>query len=262
MSDDQCTIVTAFYDFPKKKHTTNSYYEWINNFLPILDSYIIIFTDEKSYEYIHNLRKNFLEKTVILIVPLENLFCYKFIDYWNRDYQRDHEKNHDPLLYIIWNEKSMFMQKSMELNPFNTDFYAWTDIGMVRDKEYIPHIHKYPNPEVIKTLKRDKVYILNLNLFNSEDLSYNGACELFRYKNDVRTGGGVILAHKNIIPEWTKEYYNMMIEFIKNDYFAGKDQSIMSCVYLKNRENLIELIKPRPCPINHWFYLLYFFSNK
>jgi hypothetical protein len=133
---------------------------------------------------------------------------------------------------------------------------------MVRDKEYIPHIHKYPNPEVIKTLKRDKVYILNLNLFNSEDLNYNGACELFRYKNDVRTGGGVILAHKNIIPEWTKEYYNMMIEFIKNDYFAGKDQSIMSCVYLKNRENLIELIKPRPCPINHWFYLLYFFSNK
>lgn len=259
---DECTIVTAFYDFPKKKHTSNSYIQWINNFLPVVDSYIVIFTDSKSYELLHSLRKNFLNKTVILIVPLEDLFCYKFIKYWENDYIRDHEKVHHPYLYIIWNEKSMFMQKAMEMNPFNTDFYAWVDIGMVREKEYIPYINKFPNKEIMKTLKKDKIYLLNINKFNEQDLSFNGATELFRYKNDVRTGGGVILGHKNIIPTWTKEFYTMMVEFINNNFFAGKDQSIMSCIYLKNRDNLIELIKPEICPINHWFYLLYYFGNR
>lgn len=259
---DECTIVTAFYDFPKKKHTSNSYINWINNFLPNVDSYMVIFTDNKSYDFLHNLRKNYLDKTVILIVPLENLFCYKFIKYWEIDYGRDHERVHDPLLYIIWNEKTMFMQKALEMNPYNTDFYAWTDIGMVREQGYIPYITKYPNKEIMKTLRKDKIYLLNLNPFNEEDLAHYGATDIFRYKNDVRTGGGVILGHKNIIPIWTKEFYIMMAEFMNNNFFAGKDQSIMSCVYLKHRGNLIELVKPQTSPLNHWFYLLYYFGNR
>lgn len=259
---DECTIVTAYYEFPKKKHTSNSYFDWITNFLPNVDSYMIIFTDQASYDKLHKLREKLLDKTVILIVPFENLFCYKFIDYWNKDYARDHERIHHPYLYIIWNEKTMFMHKAMELNPFNTDFYAWTDIGMVREKSYIPHISKYPNKEIMKTLKKDKVYLLNVHPFNTHDLQHTGPTELFRYKNEVRTGGGVILAHKNIIPIWSKEFYKMMAEFMQNNFFAGKDQSIMSCVYLRHRENLIELVKHEPCPLNFWFYMLYHFGNR
>lgn len=259
---DECTIVTAYYEFPKKKHTSNSYFEWITNFLPNVDSYMIIFTDEASYEKIHKLRMKYLEKTVIIIKPLDNLYCTQFMDYWVNDYKRDHEQMHHPYLYIIWNEKSMFMLHALNINPFNTDYYAWTDIGMVRDVEYIQHISKYPNKDIIKTLKNDKIYLLNLNDFSENDLEHKAPTELFRYQNNVRTGGGVILGHKNIIPIWTNEYYYMLNEFIKNNYFAGKDQSIMSNLYLRHRDNLIELIKPVDSPINFWFYLLYYFGNR
>lgn len=259
---DECTIVTAYYEFPKKKHTSNSYFEWITNFLPNIDSYMIIFTDEQSYEKLHKLRIKYLEKTVIIIKPLENLYCYQFMDYWEKDFNRDHERMHHPYLYIIWNEKSMFMLQAVKINPFNTNYYAWTDIGMVRDTEYIPHISKYPNKEIIKTLKKDKIYLLNLNDFSDNDLQYSAPTELFRYQNNVRTGGGVILGHKDIIPVWTNEYYKMMNEFIQNNYFAGKDQSIMSNLYLKYRDIFIELIKPINSPINYWFYLLYYFGNR
>jgi hypothetical protein len=184
------------------------------------------------------------------------------MDYWIKDYSRDHEKIHDPLLYIIWNEKSMFLSNAVDINPFGTDFYVWTDIGMVREPSYIPYISKFPNKEIIKTLEKNKIYLLNLHNFNQEDLEFNGPTEIFRYKVTVRTGGGVILGHKNIIKTWTIEYYKMMLEFMNNDFFTGKDQSIMSCLYLRHRENLIRLIKPENSPINEWFYLLYYFGNR
>lgn len=259
---DECTIVTAYYEFPKKKHTSNSYLEWITNFLPIVDSFMIIFTDEQSYEKLYKLRSRYLEKTAIIIKPLEQLYCYKFIDYWDKDFERDHERIHHQNLYIIWNEKSMFMLHALKINPFNTDYYAWTDIGMVRDIDYISYISKYPNKDIIKTLKKDKIYLLNLNDFTEKELTYNTPNELYRYEHNVRIGGGIILGHKDIIPVWTNEYYKMMFEFMQHNYFAGKDQSIMSNVYLKYKDKFIELIKPINSPINIWFYLLYYFGNK
>jgi len=263
LDKSECTIVTAYYEFPKKKHTTDSYYQWIENFLPNIDSYMCIFTDEASYDKLYKLREKFIKKTFIIVKPFEKLFCYKYMDYWEHDYIRDHEQIHHPYLYIIWNEKSMFMLEAMRLNPFNTCFYAWTDIGMVREKKDIQYISKYPNKDIISTLKKDKIYLLNLNEFSDLDLNQNVPTELFRYQNNVRTGGGIILGHKDIILRWTNEYYNMMEEFMKNSFFAGKDQSIMSNLYIKYRDDLIELIKPeKNSPINVWFYLLYYFGNK
>ena len=43
-----CTLVTAFYDFEKKKNSSDKYYEWMANFLPHSDAYMVIFTDEKN----------------------------------------------------------------------------------------------------------------------------------------------------------------------------------------------------------------------
>lgn len=259
----ECTIVTAYFNFPIKKHTSNSYFEWIINFLPNSNSNMIIFTDEESYDKIFNLRINFMDKTKIIKLNIADFYCYNFMEYWNKDHQRDHERgHHHQYLYMIWNEKSMFLKRAIVLNPFNTDYFMWCDIGMVRDKECIKHISLFPNTNIIKTLKNDKVYLLNITNFDEDDLKITGATEKFRYQNDsVRTGGGGIFGHKDALEIWIRVYYEMLEEFMNKNYFAGKDQSVMSCVYLKYR-NLIELVKPEPSPFNHWFYMLYFLGNR
>jgi hypothetical protein len=259
--ENECTLVTAYFEFPIKKFSSNTYLNWINNFLPNTNAYMVIFTDEQSYDTIYNLRKNHIDRTKIITLTLSDFYCYKYMYYWNKDHIRDHEKAyHHQYLYMIWSEKSNFIKLSIELNPFDTEFYMWCDIGMIRDVNCIKYISNFPNKEVIKDLKKDKVYLLNITEFTEEDLKINDATEIFRYQNNsVRIGGGGIFGNVASLKIWIRLYYEMLDEFIKRDYFAGKDQSIMTCVYLKNKD-LIELVKHKPCPFNHWFYMIYYLS--
>lgn len=254
----ECTIVTAYYDLPFKKHSSSNYSIWMGYFFNTIKSNIIVFTDTKSSKMLFDLCKD-MKNVKTIIFPLEKFFTFKYIDYWKKDYERDTEKYHNPYLYMIWNEKSMFIRHAIHINPFNTEYYAWTDIGMIRDPEQIKYVNMYPNPNIIKTLKNDKVYILNIADFTEQELRETDVTQIFKYKN--RIGGGVIFGHKDVLMEWYKIYYDMMSAFMKNDYYAGKDQSIMACVYLKYREKLIELVKPTYSPINKWFYMLYYLGN-
>jgi len=256
MLENQCTIVTAYFEFPIKKHTTNSYFEWISNFLPNVNSYMIIFTDINSYNKLLELRTNFLDKTEFIILNINEFYTAKFIDYWKKDYIRDHENGyHHPFLYMIWNEKSHFLKIAVNKNVFNTEYFMWCDIGILRDKNCIKYLSNFPNKYVISKLKKDKVYLLNIDEFNNNELNVITPTECFRFKN--RIGGTVILGTYNILNIWIDKFYDMLNRFMLNDLFAGKDQSIMACVYLENKD-LIELIKPTKSPFNEWFYLLYY----
>ena len=255
----ECTVVTAYYDFPCKKHASNSYHVWIKMFLNNIKSYVLIFTDKDSSVILKEISKD-MNNVRIAVLPITEFYTCKHISYWKKDHERDHERQHNPYLYMIWNEKTMFIQRAINMNPFNTEYYAWTDIGMVRNENQIPYINSYPNPKIIQTLKNDKVYLLNIEDFTPEDLVDTNATERFRKCN--RIGGGVIFGHKKVLAKWTKIFYDMMSTFMKNDLFAGKDQSIMACVYLKYREELIELVKPSESPIDPWFYMLYYLGNR
>jgi Bacterial protein of unknown function (HtrL_YibB) len=252
------TIVTAYYSFEKKKYPTQAYIQWMHNFLPHCDSYMIIFTDEYCYDFLANLRKDHKAKTLIIKLPIEQFYVFKYMNHWYNDLQRDHETYHSISLYLIWNEKSMFMKRAISMNPFHTDYFCWTDIGCVRNPANIPYIKKYPR--VSHKIKKDKFYLLNIqHTFTEEDFAVKElATERFRYKNAI--GGTIMFAHKDVFSQWIDKYYEMLEEFVQKDYFAGKDQSLMACIYIKNRD-MIELVRPEPSPINEdWFYMLWFLS--
>lgn len=261
MSD--CTVVSAFFDFPEKKHTSHRYFEWIENFLPNVSANMVIYTDECSYDMIKSLRCSQADRTVVIKTRIEDFFCYRFLEYWKRDIARDHEKSsHNPELYMVWNEKSMFIKRAIESNYFDTEFFMWCDIGMVREQRHVKHLSSFPNTEFIRTLP-NRVYLLSIGDFTTDELKLTGATDSFRYKN--RIGGGVIFGHKEVLKVWVHEYYKMLDKFMENDIFAGKDQSVMSCAYLKNMD-LIQLVRPTPSPFDSpygaWFYMLYFFGSR
>jgi len=257
-----CTVVTAYFELPYKKHSSNSYKQWISNYLKTTDGNMVIFTSESTLPMLKEYREDKMGKTKFITLELTDFYTYRFWKYWKRDHQRDHERgHHNPYLYMIWAEKSMFIKKAMDLNPFNSEFYCWTDIGMVREEQQIQHINKFPRSVILDRLKRDKVYLLNIDDFTQQELQSSLISEKFRFLNTARIGGGVILGHKDVLPRWIELFYDMLNHFIDKDFFAGKDQSLMAFVYLQNKD-LIELIKPINSPIDPWFYLLYYFGNK
>lgn len=256
---NECTVITAYYEFKKKKHPSDNYYKWMMNFLR-LDCYMLIYTgDEESARRIIDMRCGREDKTRVVVLPFGELYCSQFMEYWKRDYERDHERYHDPALYIIWNEKTAFIKRGKELNPFGTDFYCWADIGMVREEYYLQFIDTFPSKKMLSVYDKSKVYLLNLCEYTElEKANVKDACEAFRYTN--RTGAGVIMCHKDMVDTWYNVYYDMLDRFMQRNLFAGKDQSLINCICLI-RKDLVKLIKPYNSPIDVWFYMLFYFSD-
>ena len=159
--DSKITIVTAYYQI-KSKFSNETYLSWMSNFLKIPCN-LVIFTDDNSYETIFNMRKgnNLEHKTHIIVKKLEEWYNYKFLDYYRYCHTIDIENNsHTPELYMLWNEKSYFVKEIIEKNPFNSEWFFWTDIGCVRDIKMLNKIYTYPNDDKIINLDfKKKIYI-------------------------------------------------------------------------------------------------------
>jgi len=258
------TVVTAFITINKNKYNSN-YREWISNFLLNLNKNVVIFTSPDYYDFIKELRVKYENQTYIIIVPkIEDLYMYNFIDYLKKDLERDHEKNHHNTdLYMIWNEKLKFIEQAMNINPFKTSYFAWCDIGYVRNKDYINlYMKNFPN---INKLTEDKIYLNNIDYNFTDDDFKDPFNNKYRYISNT-IGGGFIIGRDEVLRKVIDIYYNQIVPFfIKNNYFIGKDQNLYVSMYLSN-PSLFKLI--RGCNDNYyipfcelkWFYFLKYLS--
>ena len=116
------TIVTGFFRM-NSKFTQHTYNMWMDTFLK-LDEFMVIFTDTHNYDYISSRRNT--SNTYIIITSIENFVVAKYIHYWKYCHSIDLEKGyHSTDLYMIWNEKTYFIDKAINLNPFNCDYFFW-----------------------------------------------------------------------------------------------------------------------------------------
>lgn len=264
--DDDITLVTAMIKIKQNKYNSN-YVEWITNFLSNINKNIIIFTSIEYYELIKSLRAKYEDKTIIIVISIEDFYMYKnHLEYLKKDYERerDYEKHiHNIDLYMIWNEKLKFVEKAMDINPFKTTNFAWIDIGYVRNKVYIDlYLKTFPN---MKKITEDKIYMLNVDyIFTEDDYKYPYDNKYITIKNII--GAGFILGSEKKLRLMINLYYNEIMAFyIKNNLFIGKEQTLYTSLYLKYPK-LFKLIRgenDNTTILNSemkWFYFLKYLS--
>ena len=263
MSD--ITIVSAFFNLKKNKYNNLDIYKfWGSNLIPNLNHNLVIFTDEDNYDFITTLRFGMLNKTRIIKMKLEDFYMYRYLDYLEKDFQRDHECSyHNTGLYLIWNEKLNFVKKAIDLNFFNTSYYAWCDFGCVRNSIY-PKIYLKNFPNLSK-LTDDKIYMCKVDCDFKPDDFNNPYNEKFRYASGS-IAGSFFIAKKELILTMNDIFYNQIIpEYIKRDLFIGKDQTLYISLYLQY-PHLFNLIVGEndeytiPNSQLKWFYFLKYFS--
>lgn len=249
------TIVTAYFKLSLSKATHDIYVERMKNML-VIDNPMIIFCEEDCLELIQFLRKDKISKTHIITTTFTEFHSYKYIDTFLKHYEMDREKHvgHNIFLYLIWSEKSHFLKKAIELDPFKTDYFLWVDIGCFR----CPNIDfiNWPNPIRIKQIPKSKVLLLQVYPFKQEELQCKVKEKLPSFQFTNRIGGTIFGGGKEVLLKWHDLYYNMLEYFISINRFIGKDQSIMNSLYLINRD-LCELVPCKNCGPNRdpWFYL-------
>lgn len=247
------TIVTCYFKLNKSKAPHENYLIWMSNMLSNNNS-MIIFCDAASKSTIEEMRCFHKEKTLIVETEFSDFYCYQysrqFVEHTVLDTELD--RGHNMFLYMIWNEKTNFLKRAIELNPFKTDYFLWTDIGCFRETntEYL----NWPNPKRISEMPKDKVLLLSIAHFTEYELLTSSFDEIPSFQYENRISAPIFGGYKDVLLKWHKKYYEMLEYFILREQFIGKDQSIMNCVYLLNRDMCDLVFWKRDCK-NPWFYL-------
>lgn len=244
------TIVTAYFQLEKSKKNHKTYLEWMQNIL-IIQSPMVIFCDKDSVKTIEEKRKDKATITKIIVIDFTEFYTYQYYHTFQSHYQdKDHEKYHNPYLYLIWSDKSHFLKRAAEMNPFSTNTFLWVDIGCFRRKN-TEFIH-WPKPNKIPT---DKILLLSVYPFTKEEYETDRIENLPDFQfSPGRIGGTIFGGSASSILKWHDAFYQMLEYFITIDRFIGKDQNIMSSVAIMHKD-LVHLVDPKPDYYDRWFYL-------
>ena len=173
MSTNRSTIVTMFFNIRPQDTTTNLsmpykttdfYFELANTFILRLPHPLIIFMDEldkKTEEFVVHVRQScgMINKTHIFKLAIQDTYFYKDIErikfLMESFVITNSNQDKDTALYVVTtNNKMDFMERAIELNPFQSSHFLWMDFGInhvAKDVELIdtwfPHI-----PDKIKQL--------------------------------------------------------------------------------------------------------------
>jgi len=249
------TIVTAYFQLPIAKKSHDQYIEWMKNML-IIETPMVIFSDKASKPLIQQIRGHL--PTYYAIIDFDDFYTARYETSFYEHKLLDHEIGivHNPQLYMIWNEKSHFLKKAADLNPFQTDYFLWVDIGCFR----VPNTRflQWPNPEKVAQLEPSKMLMVQVYPFRSDELDKRTLETIPSFQFTNRIGGTMFGGTKGAIEKWHKEYYQMLEHFIRIGRFIGKDQSIMNAVYLW-KPQMVQLIsqwsEPRNGMSSEWFYM-------
>ena len=269
-SNNTLTIVTAYFKINRtrkinytqgrnleSKSSDALYKEWMKGMLSY-NGPMVIYCDKDSYNYIKNIRKTY-PKTKIIKVEISDLKAYKYFknnkfnkeEYTSMVWKEKKSANINKKLYTIWNSKVDLLKKSVDENPFNTNYFAWYDIGYMREPKPLPL--NWPNPKKLDILK-DKILMLSV---------YYDACE----GRDITAGGYIGCNTKNIY-KLHKLYYNNLEEKFKNGTFdgtEGNDQNLLQKLKCEQKD-LIHSITGKdntdffPNVEGKWFYMIPYFS--
>lgn len=223
------TIVTAIYNIRKMEQNYEPYIKDINfyldqgKFITELPYNMIIFTEDDLYDNVYNMRKKYIDRTVIIPLKFEDTYFYKDYDVLHNLKNVFHIKNigekKDTVRYVILNNNKFdFMERSIKLNPFSSTHFLWIDFG-------ITHVASEPH-----TITRwitsipNKVRQMVINPYIEKEQPK----EYFQYTRH-NVSGGLFSGSKayllNYIATFKKMYDKILI-----DNWYQLDEAVMSMV--------------------------------
>jgi hypothetical protein len=143
----QLTCVSAF--FPVKNKHGDKYLKWFENSLSVRCPYVF-FTRKDTVDLIKKYRKDL--PTYFIVCELEDFYTYKYKD----KMITHHAECPSVELNIIWNEKIFMVQKAMQINPYNSEWFHWIDAGICTYRNNTPPDKPFPNLDLLNPLPKDK----------------------------------------------------------------------------------------------------------
>lgn len=246
------TLVTCYYKI-KSKRPHSDYLKYIDNLLGNLNDSInmVIYTSSDLVNIFTKYVKN-KSRIIIITKEFEDIPLYKkYIGIWDSQYTKDNQKNTGRTYkcYVLWNSKINFVTETIGLNPFNSSYFIWIDIGCVRDNQYKRLVSNFPNESKIS---KNSIDIVLLKDFQNKNQKF--------FKDEIHFSGAIYGGSKSTFLRFEELYYKKFDKYLENNQFIGCDQQIISSVYLENNE-LFNIVLNTNSTYNSWFFIIKYYSN-
>lgn len=233
------SVITAYFDIGENsKHSAESFLKWNELFFQLADN-MVIFTDEKSAPDIARLRSATQGCTIMVLQNLYQLDIADQVD-WEAQFRQDPEGQHSTALYIIWNQKSFWLDETSHSNPFSSTHFFWADSGQFRDRSFLDAHMSFRDRWVthVDFIPSCTMAFLAVEKFLDSELVTRGGAHRSRPLNSmlVRLGGGNFGGDSCAINRWTPKFHEELLWYIDQGAFVGKDQPIYGSICIDNED--------------------------
>lgn len=261
------------------KNPESTYLQWAQTFMT-LDAPIVLFTPPSHVKIFKAMRPS--KPLHVIPQSFDDLEMWKLHkSLWEIHHAMDHEKHHhSPELYAIWAQKSTFVYNTFLLNPFNTEYFFWCDIGAFRGPT-IPETVRMSFPTTTH-LPADRILLCSINPLIIDEITIQGDGIPGNFTKVDRIVGGLWGGSGVGCYQWHVAYCAMLQQYFNANRFAGKDQSVMLSAYIDNpslayvtcasseiqqvptiviTDKVPYNIEADKLYVNPWFYLQYLLST-
>jgi hypothetical protein len=229
MKNNNITVISAFYNLKNSVYSIKQYKSWIRNLCKI-PCYLIVFTTETYALEIYEERRNYLEKTHIIVKPFESfaMTCPSMMNLW-KSQQGSYE------LYAMWSLKQELVRIAIHDNMFKSKWFVWCDIGIQRFSNLQDYYMTFPSdlerlcvPGRMAFLEVDRIPQSYIN-------NRNESKPLEQPLPEIAIGSGCIVGDSDAWNEFGDAYKDMLKEFILRGWFAGKETDIFFAILMEKK---------------------------
>jgi hypothetical protein len=249
------TIVSCYYELNQSKHNIQEYLNWISYFLYNVNTPIVMFSDGDAYDFMCQIRKqaNLADKFFPIRKPFSELefSTPEWIQTWTQQVEKSSYKHlHNQELFRIWANKAFFVREAIQKNPFDSENFVWCDAGCWRDPR-VAHWYGKDWPSVDSLLPGCLLLLAMSDLTPFFEQIQNPAIQTIddlittvRTDNILTVGGTILAGDKAAWLKWIPAFQATLEAFIRQDLFAGDDQSVITSTIL-----WLAKTDPDACPL-------------
>lgn len=223
--------------FPKNY---DRYSGWMKNFLSI-DAQMIFYVDDFYYERAVEIRKKYdpnLEKTTFIKTTIGDLEAYK--TYYNKmsslmnspEFKSKIQFQVSDMLYPLYNvlmyNKCNFIKEAAEMNPYNSEYFYWVDLGACRNESSDYERVHWPDSS-------NQDYFNNkITFFSHSGPGFDIGDQETHFLSQSRfIQGGYFIVPINKVNFLKREVESVIEETLAKGYI-GSDEKIFDLIYKRN----------------------------
>lgn len=239
-TENKFCLVTSLFNVNREEmsgndgRTWDDYLKWFEKTLQV-KSPIIVFCEDELVDFVKEKRKY---PTEIITHTVDDIPYYHLKnkiqeiisseEYQNKIDVPERIECQHPMYTVVQYSKFKWLEKSIELNPFNSQYFFWIDAGASRHFEQFDCNNEFPSANALSALDQmGKKFLMQLNMDFYHDISHAKTLDE-SYLWDARAitcgsfFGGELTAVKKVIRKIDDIFIHKMIDngLVNNEQIA------------------------------------------